>query len=481
MKLLFLQPPMGSWVTWGNHKAINVSHVQLAACIREDAPEVDIQVLDCRAMDYRHEQMLNAIGEIQPDLIYLGDAYQMTETIAIIPHYQHSSKLIKEQYPDIKICAGGFYIAANYESVINTSPHFDYVIAGEPEITFTEFCKELCKSDPDLASIKGLVYRDGNDIVINPYRPLIANLDDLPMPAYDLFPMDKYIGYGSINDYQEIFTARGCPFGCDFCIDWVTMDPRGNKDWQKHRIKSAARVVDEIELLKKEYGIGYIHIFDLNFNPKRKRVEEFVEEMNRRQTGVKYGFLGNAHTFLRDQDLLSDLYKSGFISGIFGLEVADDTELKKLKKGITVDEVKAVTENFRKHGILSVITWMVGFPDDDVRLIKERYATLDSIDPDVMALQMMLPVPGLPMYEELTPYIEEHDFAKWDFHHPVIKTKHLSRDQLGMLAAWANREFYTSKGRIQRILESKVLDPYSVAIFRSYIKSMDEYSKSATS
>ena len=234
-------------------------------------------------------------------------------------------------------------------------------------------------------------------------------------------------------------------------------------------------VVDELEVLEKKYGVTYVHIFDLNFNPKRRRIEDFLEEMQKRKLEMKYGFLGNAHSFVRDRDLLKDLHKTGFVTGIFGLEVADEDELKKMKKGITLDEVREVTAQFRQHGIMSVITWMIGFPDDDEEIIKHRLEVLDTIDPDVMALQMLLPVPGMPMYEECLPFIEEHDLSKWDFHQPVVRTKHLTQEQLGNLAAWANREFYTKKDRVERVIASDVLNSNSKAIFKSYMKNMDAY------
>ncbi len=480
MRVLFLQPPLGAWVYWGNHKPINVSHAQMTACVREWVPGADVRVLDCRALSLDIQQMLKAIEEINPDLIYMGDAYQMTETIAIVPHYQNAAKFIKKARPHTPICVGGFYIAANYQSVAEETPDFDFLIAGEPEMTFTELCKELSKPKPDLASVKGLVHRQNGSIKINEYRPLMKNLDELPMPAYDLFPMDKYQGWSTLKHYQEIFTSRGCPFGCGFCIDWVTMDPRGNRDWQRYRIKSAARVVDELELLEKKYGVQCVHIYDLNFNPRRSRVEEFLKEMQNRKLGIKYCFLGNAHSFVRDRDLLEDLHETGFISGVFGLEVADEDELKKMNKGITVDEVREVTAQFRKFGIASVITWMIGFPDDDERIIKHRLQVLDEIDPDVSSLQMLLPVPGMPMYEELKNYIEVHDLKKWDFHQPVVRTKHLTREQLGAMAVWANQEFYGKKNRVERVLASPVLHPFSKAIFQSYMAGMEEYAEKAS-
>jgi len=480
MKILFIQPSMGAWVTWGNHKAINIAHAQFAACLREWAPEIEIAILDCRAMDYSEEQMLEKIGPIAPDVIYFGDAYQMTETVAIYPRYQRNARMIKAKFPNLPILAGGFYIAANYEEAMRDTPEFDYVIAGEQELTIVDFCKEFAKDNPDLSIVKGLVHRIDGRIIINEYRPLIEDLDTLPMPAYDLFPMDKYIGYTYIKPYQEIYTSRGCPFGCTFCLNWVSYDLRGNSDWKNHRFRSAKLVVDELELLNTKYGVKFVFIFDLNFNPSRERVEEFLKEMQERKLDLKYGIMGNASALYRDRDLLPALRKTGFVTAVYGLEVSEDEDLKTYGKGTTVDIIKKVTEQFHELGILSIVTWMMGFPNDDTRKIKERHAALDSIDPDVSSLQMLLPVPGIPMYDEVIPYLDDPDLSKWDFHQPVVRTKHLSKEQLGRLAAWENREFFSSKGRIQRILESKTLDPLAVSIFKSYFESMHAFSQKAS-
>jgi radical SAM superfamily enzyme YgiQ (UPF0313 family) len=480
MKVLFLDPPMGSWVTWGKHISINVSHAQISALVKRDANGVEPVVLDCRAQELDHEGMVAEIEKIQPDLIYMGDAWQMTETLAIIPHYKRASSIIKEMFPEVKICAGGFYVAANYREIIAETPALDFVIAGEPELTATELCSELAKGTKDLSGIKGLCHRVDGEIIYNEYRPLMEDLNELPMPAYELFPMEKYIGYDAIETYQEIFTARGCPYGCSFCIDWVTMDPRGKNDWRKHRYKSGKMVVDEIEHLNKEYGVDTISIFDLNFNPVRKRVVEFTEELEKRNLKINFQFLGNAHCLKRDLDLLPRLQKCGLGSVIYGLEVTDDAELKKVGKGTTIDEIKEVTQQLREMHITSVITWIIGFPDDDARAIKKRFAVLDDIDPDIMALQMLLPVPGIPLYEEIKEYCEVPDYAHWNFHEPVVRTKHLSREQLGNLAAWANREFYSSRGRVQRILEDEHINPFPLQIFKSYMKSMDDYAKKAS-
>jgi len=479
MKVLFLQPPMGGWVTWGKHIAINVNHAQLAANLREWYPEIDIQVLDCRALGMDENKMIDAVKEIQPDLVYMGDALQTTGVAAIHPRYQAAAHLIKQTIPEIKICVGGFFYGANAPEMLDKTPEFDFVICGETERTLPELAKELSKNDPDIPSVKGLSYRDNGEVKVTTYRPLIKNLDDLPLPAYDLFPMDKYIGFNYIRHYVETYHSRGCPNGCRFCVGWTNYDPRGNRDWTHYRIRSGKRVVEEIELLVKKFGVKFVCMMDEDFNVYRPRMEEFIDEMKRRGLKVPFFFMGRSPYHLRDRDLLKPLREIGFVCGLFGMEAVDEETLEKIKKGISVDQVAEAVQLFRENNIMSVVTWMIGFPDDDEVKIKDRAERIDKIDPDMIALQIMTPLPGIPMYKELEPYTEDWDLRKWDFQHAVLRTKYLSREDLGRLAAWANREFYSQPGRVQRILYYKKYHPFCRLIARSYVETTDAHARAA--
>ncbi len=479
MRVLFLQPPMGAWSTFGKHKAINVNHAQLSANLREWYPEIEVKVLDCRALDMDEKEMIKGIKDISPDLIYMGDALQTTGVCAILPRYKKAAKLIKSLDKDIKICVGGFFIGANAPKILEDNKDFDFAIYGETEVTFPELAKELSKSEPDLASCKGICFRDGDDVKITEYRPLLENLDDMPLPAYDLFPMDKYVGFTYIRRYVETYHSRGCPNGCPFCVGWTNYDPRGKKDWMHYRIRSGKKVADEFELLNKKFGMRHIVMMDEDFNVKRDRVEEFLEELLKRDLNLTYFMMGRAPYYLRDKDLLKDLRKSGLIYALFGLEATDEKTLKKIKKRISVDEVSEVVKKFRENGIMSVVTWLVGLPDDNEYAIKERFEKLDTIDPDICALQIMTPLPGIPMYKEVEPFIEDTNLENWDFHHAVVRTKYLSREDLGRLSAWAYREFYSKPGRVQRILYDERYEKTARLCARNFIETAQLFAKAA--
>ncbi len=480
MRVLFLQPPLGGWVTWGRHIAINVNHAQLAANLREWYPDIEIKTLDCRALDIDEEKMLSAIRQMNPDLVYMGDALQTTGVAAIAPRYSRAASLIKQQSKDVRICVGGFYYGANAPEILKETSEFDFIIYGETEITLPELAKELSKDDPDIPSVKGLTYRHNGTVKVTSYRPLVKNLDDLPLPAYDLFPMDKYVGFSYVDHYAETYNSRGCPNGCSFCVGWTNYDPRGKRDWMHYRIRSAKRVAEELELLERQFGVKFVVMMDEDFNVNRPRIEELVEEMLRRRLDIKYFFMGRAPYFLRDRDLLKDLRKAGLVQCLFGLEAVDEETLRMIKKRITVDEVEEAVARTRESNIGSVVTWMIGFPDDDEKAIKDRFERIDKIDPDIAALQMITPLPGIPLSPEIAPYVEEKDLSKWDFQHPVVRTKYLSREELGRLSAWVNREFYSKPGRIQRILSGEHLHPFCRLAARSYVETTDAHAKAAT-
>lgn len=483
MKILFLQPPLGAWATWGTHRALNIGHAQLAAYLREHNPGIKLEVLDCRAFGLTESQMLQKIGEIKPDIVYLGDILHTTGGLAVVFIYNEAARKIKERYPQMTTVVGGIFYASASEFTLQENPSIDFCLAGECELTLSELVKELARPKPDLLSVKGLAHREKGKVVLNAYRPLLQDLDSLPMPAYDLFPMDKYVGHTYWKNYSETWNSRGCPAACTFCYEWGQFDPRGNQDLKNYRFRSAKKVVDEMELLYNQFGIRVIVMMDDTYNVSRKRMEETIEESLKRDLKMKWMPLGRAPYFIRDIDLFRDLKKAGCFMCLVGLEVADDAELRKIKKGITVDQVKETVAKLREAGIATVLTWMVGFEDDDEEKVKNRFAAVDEIDPDIIALQFLTPIPGSPIWDEVVKkgLLKMSDLNKkirqWDFHQPILPTNYLSIPQIADLGSWAFREFYSKPGRIQRAMHNRNYDPLVGVCVRDFMENVSNFQK----
>ena len=483
MKILFLQPPLGAWAMWGTHKAINIGHAQLAGYLREHNPDVKMEALDCRAFDLTETQMLEKIGAAKPDVIYVGDILHTTGGLAVVFIYNEAARKIEERFPNIKTVVGGIFYASASEFTMKENPQLDFCIAGECEETLSGLLKEISKTKPDFASVKGLVWRDNGKIILNQYRPLIQDLDSLPMPAYDMFPMDKYVGHTYWKNYSETWNSRGCPAACTFCYEWGQFDPRGNQDLKNYRFRSAKKVVDEMEILYDQHGTRTIVMMDDTYNVSRKRMEETIEQCLSRNIKMKWMPLGRAPYFIRDIDLFKDLKKAGCFMCLVGLEVADDEELRRIKKGITVEQVKETVAKLREAGIATVLTWMIGFEDDDEEKVKSRFAAVDEIDPDIIALQFLTPIPGSPIWDEVVKkgLLKMEDLNKkikqWDFHQPILPTKHLSIPQIADLGSWAFREFFSKPGRISRAMHNRNYDPLVGVCVRDFMENTSNFQK----
>ena len=483
MKILFLQPPLGAWSTWGKHRAPNIGQAQLAGLLKYKHPEYTLEVLDCRALELDEDRMVKEVVKINPHILHIGDILHTTGGAAVVYRYNQAAKKVKQALPTVKIIASGLVYASAPQEILERNPWIDFCIVGEHDYTFLELVEVLAEGG-DVEKVKGVALRKDGQIILTPYRGLIEDLDSLPMPAYELFPMDRYIGHDYWRHYTETWNSRGCPAGCNFCYEWSQFDPRGNEDLKRYRIRSGKLVVDEIELLYRKFGIRVVVMMDDTFNVSRRRLEEFLEEMLRRDLGkkVSWVFLGRAPYYLRDVDLLKDFRRAGGIMCLLGIEVATDEELKEIGKGITVEQVEEAVARMRENNLATVLTWMIGFENDDEYRIKKRLEAIDRIDPDICALQYLTPMPGSPIWPKYVErgWVKFDDLKTWDFHHPVVPTNFLSIEEVGRLGSWALREFYSRPGRIERVMESGVYHPLVKLCFRSYMENMSRFEKAST-
>ena len=459
MKVLFLTPPLKAWDSHGFHRAANQMHAQVAAYIRSKEL-AEVVALDCRALDFDWKQMLSEIKKINPDMVFLGDQLFSTCGAAVIWYFNEAMRLIKEQFPKIITVASGLWYSADYERQMRLNPWIDYILIGEGELTSEDLLINLKAQGKDKHKIPGLVSRqDKTTVVVGPHRGLIPNLNVLPSPAYDLFPMEKYVGHTYWKPFAEMMTSRGCPGKCHFCYEWALYDSRSaTKDFTSWRGMTGKRIVDELDVLEKQYGITTVVMQDDAFNSDTKAMIEFCEEKIKRGNNIGWVCLGRADQWISQHSILPLMRKAGLFMALTGVEVEDDKTLSKTGKGVTIEQIRKTIQILREQDIGTVGTVLIGLRDDTEEKIKKRLQTADEIDPDVFALDYLTPVPNSPDWKYgiskgwFDP--EKIDLKTWDFQHPVIPTDHLSIEDVGRLGAWCMREYYSKPERIHRIMES---------------------------
>ncbi len=483
MKTLFLTPPIGAWATHGNHKAPNQFYAQLAAYVRQEQL-AHVEVLDCRAFDLDYPAMLRQVQAIKPDLIVFGDLLHSTGGLAIIWHFNESARLIKQVLPGTIMVMGGLWYSSYAVETMEENPQIDFILMGEAELTFRDLLISLNARIGGHESIEGLVSRDfkGN-IVVGPHRGLIPDLNILPMPAYDLFPMNKYVGHTYWKPFAELMTSRGCPGGCHFCYEWSLYDPRSSmQDFTSWRGLSAKRINDELDLLYNTYGIKVIVFQDDAFNVDQQMVKEFCEEKLRRKNPIQWVCLGRADDWNKQKNLVPLMAKAGLFMGLVGVEVASDRELTRIGKGVTLEQIKATVDILRANNVATVGTVLIGLEEDDEVKIKERLRVAEDIDPDILALDYVTPVPGSPIWRRAlnNGFFDPKsiNLKEWDFQHPVIPTKFLSVEEVGRWGAWCMREFYSRPERIHRIMDSDY-DPLVKLCVKDFMNNISKFEETS--
>jgi anaerobic magnesium-protoporphyrin IX monomethyl ester cyclase len=486
MKILFVTPPMGNWAPWGaRHLAVNSLHAQLAAFIREKQA-AEVEALDCRALACDDDSMLDEVKRRRPDVVFFGSMIPAAGGAAQLNRFHAAMKRIKETAPGTLTVGGGLMYTAVPQQIMTANPQLDFALVGvfgDNEYTLCELLAELEKSAPDFANIRGLSFRKGEEIVLTPARPLIENLDALPMPAYDLFPMDRYCGYSVIPNYNESVTSRGCEGACHFCYEWWLVDPRNPRDFTSHRTRGGKKVADEMELLSKQYGVKALTFMDDDFSSDRQKMVDLVEELEKKQLEMSWFCLSRAQNLIRDADLIPRLRKVGLYQVLIGIDGGTDEEIAEARKGpmkVGVKELKELIEFLRKNDISTIATYLNGFWEDDEAKIRQRAKAVDEIDPDIIMLQLLNPIPGSPIYKKAMKdgVIEIDNLSLYDLEHCVMPTKYLTRQQLGELTGWAFQSFYAKPGRIDRILNG-YSSPYVRMKFLSFKNNAAKYEKGA--
>ena len=299
------------------------------------------------------------------------------------------AEAIKQQKPETKIGFVGPHAAVLPTETLKASAAIDWV--GRKEFDYT--CKEVAE-DRDLATIAGLSYKDKDGkIKHNPERGLIENLDALPWMA-DIYRRDvdvqKYYNGYLNHPYMSLYTGRGCPAQCTFCLWPQTIGGH------KYRVRSAQNVADEMAYLKKLFPEVKEYFFDDDtFTDNLPRAREIAKKIA--PLGVTWSCNSRANL---DYDNIKLLKDNGLRLFLVGYESGNAEILKNIKKGVTTDEMRRFTKACNQAGVIIHGTFILGLPVETQETIQQ---TLDfAKELDVFSIQVSLaaPYPGTELYEQ---------------------------------------------------------------------------------
>lgn len=436
MKVTFLNPPQ----TNSKYKFLGVVAPSLgigymAAVLETNGYDVD--VLDSSALELTYDEIGEEIIERNPDIVSIS---ALTPTIGVA---LDAADKIKQVKPDTIVVLGGYHPTFEYESVL-AEPSVDVVVRGEGEYTFLELVQTVEKGG-DLRNVKGLAFHDKNDgsLVVTEDRPIITNLDELPFPAFHLFPMDKYKLLNISTNVVTIITTRGCPMQCSFCSSAALHG--------RHlRRRSYENVCDEIELRLREQNVNTVAFMDDTFTLNKKFVYDFCAEIKRRNLKFWWGCTSRVDTL--DEDLLRTMKDAGCITLFIGVESADQQILEKMNKNITVTKTENAFKLARKVGIRSIASCVIGMPEDTKESIKKTINFVKKLNPSYALYSLATPYPGTRFYNETFKknLIKIEDWSKYTLIEPVLQTVDCTSEDLRNLQKKAFIGFYLRPGYLAR-------------------------------
>jgi len=271
----------------------------------------------------------------------------------------------------------------------------DFVIIGEAEQTLVELTRHIETGSNDYAHINGLAYIKNGIAIKTAGRPVLKDLDSLPLPAWDLVDIEayrqtwlKHAGYFSLN----MSTTRGCPFKCNWCAKPIY----GNR----YNSRSPQNVVDEIKLLKDRYQMDHIWFCDDIFGLKPGWVAELARLLAMEQTRIRFKIQSRADLLVQE-DTVKALAASGCENVWIGAESGSQKVLDAMEKGITVAQVREATRLMKEQGIKPSFFIQFGYPGEMKEDIKLTIAMINELLPFEIGISVSYPLPGTSFYERV--------------------------------------------------------------------------------
>ena len=395
----------------------------LASMVRD---EHDVRIVDSLAEDYNYGDVERIIKKYVPDVVGI------TSTTSMIPDAYAIAKIAKRYNENVKIVMGGPHVTFLPERTFQECPYIDFIVRGEGELTFRELINSL-ERDGDPSNILGLSINLRGKVKNNPPRPLIKDIDTIPMPSYDLLPMEKYQANGV--RFGTVMTSRGCPFNCAFCSSSLQFGKR----WRGH---SDSRVIEELKHLHEKYRIREIEFLDDTFTLNKHRAIRIARRIVKEGLDISWSASSRVDTFT--EEVAEAMKKSGCHTIYFGIESGSRKTLNFIGKGITPEQSISAVKKAKRHKLRALGSFVIGFPEETKEDIKKTIKFSKKVGVDFAQFTIATPYPGTRLwkYASAKKLILTFDWRKYTTLDPVMKLKNFTSQQITKLLQKAYVSFY---------------------------------------
>jgi radical SAM superfamily enzyme YgiQ (UPF0313 family) len=359
--------------------------LHLAAWLQKHGHET--RVLDLYAREVEEEDFPKVAEMWKPDLV------GFTTYTANVDVSLRLARASKQALPEVPVVLGGIH-ASYLPEVCLAEPAVDWVVRGEGEETLRELVEALAagRSPRGLA---GLAWREEPGVVDSgPPRPLLKDLDALPWPDYGQLDFDRY--YLAVTRevtgrrVANVLTMRGCPYRCTFCSHHYGYEGGLRK-------RSPEDVVRQLRHLKERHGVGEVQIEDNSFTCDPKRVLRICELLE--AEGLDLVWNCNVRAETASRELFDAMHRAGCRRVLLGVESGSAEMLERMKKGITLEQVRRAVTLARRHGLLVNCAFILGTPGETRESAEATYRFALELDPDFVMFSVLVPVIGSELFD----------------------------------------------------------------------------------
>ena len=391
MRTVLVHPAGSNWmpgkkdITATANRMAPLGLLSIAAYLKRDGHQVLIH--DCLGPDAPAgiEENTKIVLGADPELVGFS-----TTTSSFLDGYAMAVR-IKQANPQIVTAFGGVHVSALGASLLESFPLIDYLCPGEGEATLSELA-----SGESPGRIRGLIWRDGERIAVNPGRDALLDMDRLPFPDYGglkgfphrySLPLFSYIQ----TPGATMNTSRGCPYQCSYCDRSVFR--------RSYRYNSPDYIHEHMRYLREHFGVRHINIYDDLFTADRKRISGLCNLLVSRPLGVQFNCA--VRVGYADTDLLKMLRDAGCLMVSVGIESADPALLERHKSGVGIEEVRDTVARIKACGLRVKGLFMMGLPGETEESIHKTSDFVLSLGLDDMNMSKFTPFPGAPIWTAL--------------------------------------------------------------------------------
>lgn len=400
----------------------------------------DVDFLDAPAKQMNQESSIQWIKEKQKDykLIVID-----TSTPSIYNDVNFGANL-KDLFPNAFIILIGTHPTALPHETMKLNEKIDGIAKGEADYIVRDLAIAL-RDNLSLEKVKGLVYKNNNKIIENEPMPLITDIDSIPWASklikQFLDPEDYFFAAAKFPEIQ-IFTGRGCPARCYFCVFPQTIHGHN------YRVRSAQNVVDEFEYIVSNFpDVKEVVIEDDTFTIDKQRTQEICRLLIQKEINKKIQWLCNARVTL-DFETMKLMKQAGCSLIIPGIESGSQELLNNMKKGTTIKQIEEYVQNAKKAGLLIHACYMVGNKGETRETMEQTLKFAIKLDTDTAQFYTLHPYPGTEAYNWAVQagYLKNDNFENWikedGTHNCVINLDNISSKELVEFCDYARKKYY---------------------------------------